>query len=124
MKVCLRSGKRKNGRKFTGGASLVLFKRRLLALVLDGTKVQTRRVHKQEWKVGKTYGVRDTWFSKPQGYIVILRKFRQRLAEISDLDVKKEGFSTLAEFKEEWRKINGSWNPELVVIAYEFVVKK
>lgn len=97
-----------------------IFKRKYIPLILDGRKTQTRRIHKQEWQVGKTYGVRDTWFSKPKAYIVILRKFRQRLGDISQEDIEKEGFSTLAEFKEEWTKINGSWDPESVVIAYEF----
>lgn len=97
-----------------------IFKRKYIPLILDGRKVQTRRVHKQEWQVGKTYAVRDTWFSKAQAYILITRKFRQRLGDISPEDVEKEGFSTLAEFKEEWTKINGSWEPERAVIAYEF----
>jgi hypothetical protein len=100
--------------------SMAIFKRKYIPLVLDGRKVQTRRVHKQEWQVGKTYAVRDTWFSKPQGRIVVLRKFRQRLGDISTEDVRKEGFSTLDEFEEAWIKINGSWDADKVVIVYEF----
>ena len=99
---------------------MVLFKRRLLALVLDGTKVQTRRTHKQEWKIGHVYSARASWFEKAKAWILITRKFRQKLGEISGEDVKKEGFSTLSEFREEWQKINGSWDPNLLVIVYEF----
>jgi len=100
---------------------MAIFKRKYIPLVLDGRKVQTRRVHKKEWKVGKTYAVRDTWFSKPQGYIVILRKFRQRLGDISFADVKKEGFQSLEEFRKACaRDITGSWTPNRVVLVYEF----
>ena len=99
---------------------MAIFKRKYIPLVLDGRKVQTRRVHKQEWQVGKTYAVRDTWFSKPKGYIVVLRKFRQRLGDISLGDVEKEGFHTLEEFQKAWTEINGSWKPDLIVIVYEF----
>jgi hypothetical protein len=42
------------------------------------------------------------------------------LGDISAEDIRKEGFNTLAEFEEEWININGSWDPDLVVIAYEF----
>jgi len=90
--------------------------------VLSGHKTQTRRTHKYTWKIGKTYSVRDRWFSKPQGHIIVTRKFKQRLGDISPQDVKKEGYSTLKEFKRAWTEIYGpeSWNPDLLVIAYEF----
>jgi hypothetical protein len=97
-----------------------LFKKQLLAKVLDGSKVQTRRTHKSEWTIGEKYGVRTGWLAKAEGYIVITRKWRERLGDISQEDVRKEGFSTNAEFKEEWTKINGSWDPDRIVIAYEF----
>jgi hypothetical protein len=102
---------------------MAVFKRRNLELVLAGKKTQTRRIHKQEWKIGHVYSARASWFEKAKAWILITRKFRQKLGDISDEDVKKEGFSTLAEFKEEWRKcgkINGSWKPDQVVIVYEF----
>ena len=97
-----------------------LFKRRHLRKVLDGSKIQTRRTHRSTWKIGRTYGIRDNWFSKPQAHIIITRKFRQRLADISPEDVKKEGFSTLEEFKQAWTEINGTWNPDQIVTCYEF----
>jgi hypothetical protein len=34
--------------------------------------------------------------------------------------VKKEGFNNLEEFRKAWIEINGSWNPEEIVTAYEF----
>ena len=52
--------------------------------------------------------------------MLITRKFKQRLSEISEVDVKKEGFETLEEFQACWTRIHGSWNPNLIVIVYEF----
>lgn len=94
--------------------------------MLDGTKVQTRRTHKHTWKIGKTYSIRDKWFSKPQGHILITRKFKQRLSDITEEDAKKEGFTGIEEFKQAWTEIYGpgSWNPNLIVTAYEYKLKK
>jgi len=105
---------------------LAIFKRRHLRKVLDGTKTQTRRTHRYTLQIGKTYAIRDRWFSKAQGHIIITRKFRQRLGDINPEDVKKEGFSSLQEFQEEWEECYGpgSWNPKTVVIAYEYKLKE
>jgi len=99
---------------------MAIFKRRNLRKVLAGEKVQTRRIHKYTWTIGKTYAAKDRWFSKPQGHITITRKFRQLLGDVSTQDAKKEGFSSLEEFKQEWTELHGSWNPDEIVICYEF----
>ena len=39
--------------------------------------------------------------------ILILRKFRHRLHDISLHDVRKEGYETLADYKKAWEEING-----------------
>ena len=103
---------------------MAIFKRRLLQLVLQGLKIQTRRTHKHEWKIGKTYAIRDQWFSNPQGYITITRRFKQRLAEISHVDARKEGFSSLEAFQKAWTEIYGAWDPEQLVTVYEFKTAK
>ena len=104
---------------------LAIFKRRHLRKILEGTKTQTRRIHKYTLTIGKTYAVRDRWFSKPQGHILVTRKFRQQLGDISLEDVHKEGFSNFEEFKQEWEECYGprSWNPNTVVIVYEYILK-
>ena len=99
---------------------MAIFKRRHLRKVLTGEKTQTHRTHKYTWTIGKTYYIRDRWFSKPQGHIIVTRKFRQRLGDVSPEDVKKEGLSSLEEFKQEWTELHGSWNPEQIVFCYEF----
>ena len=101
---------------------LAIFKRRNLRKVLAQEKTQTRRTHRYTLSIGKTYCIRDRWFSKPQGHILITRKFKQQLGDISPEDVKKEGFESLEEFKQEWKECYGpdSWNPDQIVTAYEF----
>jgi hypothetical protein len=103
---------------------MALFKRKYLDLILQGRKTQTRRTHKYEWTAGKTYGIRDRWFDRPTARILITRKFRQRLGDITLIDVRKEGYETLESYKKAWEEIYGpgSWNPELVVTVYEFVL--
>jgi len=100
--------------------SMAIFRRRHLRKVLSGDKTQTRRSHKYTWTIGKTYCIRDRWFSKAQGHITVTRKFRQRLSDVSTQDVQKEGFNSLEEFKQEWTELHGSWNPDEIVICYEF----
>ena len=104
---------------------MAIFNRRNLEKTLSGEKTQTRRTHKHTWKIGKTYGIKDRWFGKPIGHITITRKFKQRLGDISQEDAKKEGFGSIEEFKQEWERIygSGSWNPDKVVIAYEYILK-
>ena len=87
---------------------------------MDGTKIQTRRIGVATLKVGHTYGARCRRYDKTAAHITILRTFQQRLGDITLEDVKAEGFNTLEEFKETWTKINGAWNPDQIVTAYEF----
>ena len=55
-------------------------------------------------------------------FIRITSRFEQKLGEISLEDVKKEGYSSLEEFRRAWENIYGpgSWDPEQTVTVYEF----
>jgi hypothetical protein len=103
---------------------MALFKRKHVELILRGRKTRTRRVHSYEWKLSRVYGVRDRLFGKPVAHILVVRKFRQRLGDISAEDVGKEGYGSLQEFQRAWEEVHGqgSWNPDLIVTAYEFKV--
>jgi hypothetical protein len=105
---------------------MAIFKQKHLDATLQGRKTQTRRTHKYEWKVGKTYGIRARWFDKPVGRILITRKFKQKLGDIPLADIRKEGYSNIWEFKAAWEEIygQGSWNPEVIVTVYEFVLQR
>jgi len=99
---------------------MVLFKRSHIRLIKEGRKTQTRRNHRHEWKVGRIYLVKASWYGPIEGYIRITRKFRQKLGDISPEEIRKEGFQSLEEFRQVWEEINGGWNPEEVVTVYEF----
>ena len=94
----------------------IRFKRSFLPLILSGRKTQTRRMSGR-YRVGEIYRVNNT-----EIWILITRRYRQRLGEISPEEIHKEGFSSLEEFRRAWTRIFGSWNPDLLVWAYEFKV--
>ena len=98
----------------------LVFKENNLQRVLDGRKTQTRRLGNNRLTVGKIYSVKRRYFDKGKAKVVLTRKFKQRLGEISLKDVRKEGFETLEEFQACWIRIYGSWDPDQVVIVYEF----
>ena len=99
---------------------MVLFKRHLLRLVLQRRKPQTRRTSRYELTAGRVYPIKDNYCGQPRGYIKITQKFKQRLGDISEPEARAEGFNSIEEFQRAWKAIYGSWNPEQVVIAYEF----
>ena len=102
----------------------MLFKRKHVEMILAGRKTQTRRLpgKSANYSVGRVYAITNRWFSKPQGHILITRKFKQKLGEINCEDVKKEGYNNLEEFRSAWEEIHGlgSWDPNLTVTVYEF----
>lgn len=100
----------------------MLFKKDLLAKILNSSKTQTRRSSARTYKVGRVYGISCRRYQKPQAHIQILQARKQRLGEISEEDVRKEGFSNMEEFREAWQTIYGSWDPEQLVTAYEFTL--
>jgi len=101
------------------------FSARYVDKILAGLKTQTRRTHKHEWKIGHVYPLRDNWYAPPKGYILITRKFRERLGNISPLDIRKEGCESLEEYKQIWEEAQKRpWNPDEIVIVYEFKVTR
>lgn len=99
------------------------FKRPLLSLILQGKKTQTRRLpNNHQLQEGRIYAIMDDWTEGPKAYVRITRKFQQRLGDITQADIQKEGFNTLEEFKALWIRLYGEWNPNQTVIVYEFEV--
>jgi len=101
----------------------LVFKRPLLFLILEGRKTQTRRL-KGCWEEGRIYAILDDYSEGPKAYVKIIRKWKQRLADMTEEDAKKEGFSSLAEFKATWISLYGDWQPETEIFAYEFQLIK
>jgi hypothetical protein len=99
---------------------VLVFKRPLLLLILAGRKTQTRRISRRQLQQNRIYPILDNYREGAKAYVRIIRKFQQRLADISPSDIKKEGFNTLEEFKAAWISLYGAWQPETTVTVYEF----
>ena len=55
------------------------------------------------------------------GYrILVTDVYRQRFGDITPKEAIKESGHADDEFLEDWREINGSWEPKEVVWVYEF----
>jgi len=95
---------------------IIFFKKQYIDKILRGEKTQTRRLGKRLYRVGQIYqisgGVK----------IQITKRWQERLGDISESDLQKEGFETFEEFKREWEKIYGYWDPDAQVWVYEFRV--
>lgn len=90
---------------------------------MKGEKTQTRRPIERKpgihvYNMGEKVGVR-AGYTKFVAYIVVKKRFRQRLGDISAEDAKKEGFPSTEDFKRAWAALYG-WNPDQLVWVYEF----
>ena len=92
------------------------FKHPFIFKIISGEKTQTRRLSSR-YHIGEVLSVNGS-----EIWILITRKYQQRLGEISMQEIRKEGFNSPEEFQKAWKSIHGSWNPNMKVWAYEFKV--
>ena len=97
-----------------------IFREDPIRMNLDDVKTQTLRLHKRPLKVGRVYRINRNWFEFTDIHIRITKRHRQRLGDVTPEEALKEGGYTFEEYKEVWRRINGSWDPSIVVWVYEF----
>ena len=71
---------------------------------------------------GRIYDVKRDLYHSTGHRILIKRVCRELLGDITKEDAQAEGGYTVEEFKEVWRRINGSWDPDKEVVVYEFQV--
>ncbi|MNC01367.1 ASCH domain protein [compost metagenome] len=100
---------------------MILFKLEHIVPILAGTKTQTRRTGKLRWKVGsvrqaKTNYREDSEFAK----IRILTVRQERLGDISEEDANAEGYLSIADFQDAFRRIYGGWEPDQKVWVIDF----
>jgi len=93
----------------------LIFRKEHLRPILDGVKIQTRRRHRHRLKAGKVYEIKRDWFHETV-HRLLTRVYSQRLGEIRPAE---DGY-TIEEFKEVWKRIIGPWDPDEVVVVYEF----
>ena len=100
----------------------MMFKKEFLPLILSGRKIQTMRTHTRLLKVGNVYSIQVSRTKSTGHYVKITRRYRQSLGEITEEEAYLEGFDSLANFKQKWISIYGSWEPAQEVVVYEFTV--
>lgn len=94
------------------------FNPEFVPLILNGTKTQTRRLGKKRWRENTIQKCQagESAFAK----VRILSVNRESLGQISDEDVRNEGFGTKKAFQEAWTAIYGSWEDEKEVWVIKF----
>jgi hypothetical protein len=104
----------------------MLFKPEHVEMIKTGKKTATRRNWKRQMvKVGGIYFIKTKMLSKKNyGKIKVLDVYREDLCDMDDNDAKKEGYNTLGEFVDVWRKINGTWDSNQKVYVIDFEVIK
>jgi len=76
-------------------------------------------------KVGSIHKAKTALFSRDYfASIIITGLRREKLGAITIEDAMREGFDDLVSYKEGWKKINGSWEPNSVVYVVSFELKE
>lgn len=105
---------------------MILFKREFVDPILSSAKTESRRRWKRPLvREGGVYWA-ATGFRREDRFAKLRVKYvrRQRLGDVTEEDAKKEGCSSLEEFREVWRRVYGSWDPdeEVYVVGFEVVL--
>jgi hypothetical protein len=99
----------------------MIFNHRHYKAVLDGSKTQaTRRRPDPQIEQGSIVRAAVSHFAD----LEVMGIERKRLAEFTEVDARREGGYSLAEFRDYWRRVNGEWNPDEVVYLIRFRVAR
>lgn len=84
----------------------MLFKRHLVEKIFCGKKIQTRRSTERKrgvrvYEVGERVGIQPG-YKPPIAYVIITKRRKETIGDISEVDAKKEGFASVEEFKQTW----------------------
>ena len=98
----------------------LLWNKSYIPLILSGVKTATRRKKRPLVKEGGSYFIRSGFFTHLPQRIRVDRLYTQRLGDIEEGDVKKEGTTSLKEYITEWEKLYGKCNSDQIVWVVEF----
>lgn len=103
------------------GDKMILFKEEHVRPILKGCKTQTRRLGKKRWNVGSVHLAKlqmmsTFYFTK----LVIKKVWEEPLGSISHEDAMREGFDSIQDFKDAWKRTGAKWVPETMVWVVEF----
>lgn len=105
---------------------MFLFTKNHVKQIMLGTKTQTRRNHKK-WRanIGVVHQVRTSRFGKPHCHIRIIRRWEERLGDISKEDAFAEGGYTPDEYIHGLiEMLGGRIDIDSVLKVYEFEIAK
>ena len=99
----------------------MVFNHRHYRAILEGTKTQTtRRRPDPQIQKGTLVRAAVSHFAD----LEVMGVERKRLGEVTEIDARREGGYSLAEFREYWQRVNGEWDPDEVVYLIQFRVAK
>jgi hypothetical protein len=102
---------------------MILFKAQHVEPILAGRKTQTRRRGKLRWRVGSVQQCRRGFHAEPFAHVRIVRRWQERLGDISEADARAEGYWDSEDYLAAFRAIhNGHADLDEVVACYEFEV--
>jgi hypothetical protein len=85
---------------------MILFKPQHVPMILEGRKTQTRRLGKKRWNVGSAHQAKTSLFGERFAWLVITGVRKEKLCDISDEDVRREGYETRAGYYDAFVAIN------------------
>jgi hypothetical protein len=95
-----------------------------IAMILAGTKTQTRRINCKAYHVWRTYPIQPGRGRQGMGRrIEILDIHRELLGDIDLESARAEGYQSVEEYIEVWKRMNKKWDPgqEVYVITFKLV---
>jgi len=100
---------------------MILFKAHHAPRILEGRKTQTRRKGPLRWRVGSVQQCRTSFYEEPFAHVRILRRWRERLGDISEADARAEGYGSREAYFLVFRAIHRDYcSLDEVVSCYEF----
>ena len=109
------------------GGTLILFKPEHVQPILEGRKTQTRRLGQKRWNIGSIHQCKTRLFGvDPFARVEILEVRREKLGDISEEDIRAEGYGLESgDYKRAWKRINGGkWEDDLEVWVVTFALAK
>lgn len=107
----------------------MIFKPELIEKVLTGEKTVTRRPARTRYcsyRRGNTYAIQSGRGKKGIGYIRIVGTQRERLflgnPAYCESEAEPEGYESWSDFRRDWTKLYGKFDPELPVWRIRFVL--
>lgn len=89
-------------------------------MILNGRKTQTRRIGKKRWRKHSIHQARLNFKDAPFAKLKILDVYQEKLGEITQEDVYAEGYDTIEQYYDVFRKLNGDIDLDAEIWVVKF----